>query len=58
LANTPTVRIVKLRSPFNGQVFEMVFSPGQVPTLDTMLTAGFERVEDEPKSKKAASADA
>jgi hypothetical protein len=36
----------------------MEFPPGQVPTLDTMLTAGFVRVEDEPKSKKAATVDA
>jgi hypothetical protein len=34
----------------------MEFTPGQVPTLDTVLAAGFTRVEDEPVKKSAKAA--
>lgn len=52
MANTPTVCIVKLRSPFNGEVFPMRFIDGIPPTLDVMVTAGYELVEDEPIKSK------
>lgn len=43
---------MKLRSPFNGDVFPMRFVEGIPPTLDVMVTAGFELVEDEPIKSK------
>jgi hypothetical protein len=44
------VQIVRLRSPFNGEVVSMEFEAGRVPTLETLLAAGFVR-EDEPAPK-------
>jgi hypothetical protein len=51
LASTPTARIIRLRSPFNGEVFSMEFVPGVPPTLETMLAAAYVRVDDDVKVK-------
>jgi hypothetical protein len=51
LANTPTARTIRLRSPFNGEVFSMEFVPGVPPTLETMLAAAYVRVDDDVKVK-------
>lgn len=51
LDNTPTVRLVKLRSPINGEVFLMEFRDGVPPTLDAMIAAQFVVVDDAPKTK-------
>jgi len=45
LASTPSAQLVKLRSPFNGEVVQMEFGPGRTPTLEAMVAAGFTRVE-------------
>lgn len=41
--STPTV--VRLKSPYNNEVFPMEFVPGRPPTLEAMLTAGYTRVD-------------
>jgi hypothetical protein len=51
LAKLPTERVVKLRSPFNGEVFQMKLVAGTPPTLETLLAAKFELVDDEPPQK-------
>ena len=43
--STPTV--VRLKSPFTSDTLLMEFRPGVPPTLDTMLLAGFEVVDEE-----------
>lgn len=52
MASTPTAQLVKLRSPFNGEVITMEFVPGQLPTLETMLAAKYIRVDDDPVKLK------
>lgn len=42
--------LVRLKSPFNGEVISMEFAEGQTPTLEAFIQAGFVRV-DEPKAK-------
>lgn len=51
MASTPTAQRIALRSPFNGEVILMEFLPGVPPTLETLLAAGFVRIESNPKSK-------
>ncbi len=51
MAPTPIGQLVKLKSPFNGEVFVMEFVPGVPPTLDAMLLAKFTRVDDAPTKK-------
>ena len=53
MANTPTPLVVKLKSPFNGAVFQHEFIEGQAPDLAAMVQAGFVVVEDEPVKPKA-----
>jgi hypothetical protein len=52
LASTRTARVVKLRSPFNGEVFAMEFLPGVPPTLEAMRACDFVVVEDDPKKSR------
>ena len=53
MASTPTDRLVKLRSPFNGEVFTV--PPDYTPALVAeLIKRGFERVdEDKPRKEKA-----
>ena len=44
----PIPSVVRLRSPFNAETVVMPFLPGVPPTLETMLLAGFEVIEEEP----------
>jgi hypothetical protein len=53
LASTPSAQLVKLRSPFNGEVVTMEFGPGRTPTLEAMVAAGFTRVEPENPHARA-----
>lgn len=43
---------IALRSPINGETIYMEFVPGFPPTLDTMLQAGFVRLDTKPKPTK------
>lgn len=49
--STPSVRTVKLLSPFNGEVIQFPLIAGTVPTLETMLEAKYVLVDDPPQSQ-------
>jgi hypothetical protein len=48
--STPTVQVVRLKSPFNGEVKAFELQAGVPPTLETLLARGY--VIDEPKKEK------
>lgn len=50
MASSSTDSLVRLKSPFNGEIVSMEFIGHQPPTLEALLAIGFERV-DEPKGK-------
>jgi hypothetical protein len=51
LASTPTAPLVKLRSPFNGEVWTV--PPDQPDTfIEALVARGFVRVEDEATKKR------
>lgn len=56
MASSSTDSLVKLKSPFNGEIVAMEFGEGTTPTLDAMLQAGFVRVDDKGKPIKDAKA--
>jgi len=46
-------KIVKLKSPFNGETFQHEFLEGHPPILEAMIKAGFVVVDEEPVKPKA-----
>lgn len=50
MGSSNTATLVRLKSPFNGEVIAMEFVGTQPPTLAALLQIGFERVDD-PKAK-------
>ena len=54
--STPIASLVQLRSPFNGEIWTFSLVEGTPPSVETLLAAGFTRVEDPapvvPKRKR------